>query len=95
MTGSILEALGTVAGTLVEVLLTTHIVLKVDGIVALVHASHVKPADASLPGDSCCTHVPVRQTWTVVSTGTGDEVVSLTASKPFNTRWPNLTFDLC
>lgn len=75
-------------------LLTTQKDLSVDCIAAPVHASHVKPADASLPGDSCCPHVLVCQTWTVVSTGTGDEVSSMTASKPLDTWWPDLTFDL-
>lgn len=77
------------------VLLTTSTVLQADGIAALVHASHMKPTDAPLPRDSCCPHVPLRQTWTVVSTQTGDKVTFLMASKPLNTWWPNLTFDLC
>lgn len=51
----------------------------------------MKPADTLLPGNPHCPHVPLFQTWTVVFTGTGDEVTSLTP----NTWWPNLTSDLC
>ena len=35
------------------VLLATPTALKVDGITAWVHASHVKPADTPLPGHPC------------------------------------------
>ena len=66
-------------------------VLEVDGIEAWLQVSHVKPADTLHPGSPHCPHVPLFQTWTVVFTGTGDEVTSLTP----NTWWPNLTSDLC
>lgn len=55
----------------------------------------MKPADAPLPRDPCCSHMLIYQTWTVVSTGSEDEVVSLTASKHLNISWHDLTFDLC
>jgi hypothetical protein len=37
----------------------------------------------------------IKPGWTVVSIGSGDEVASLMASKPLNTWWSNISFDLC
>lgn len=64
------------------------------------HSALVMPAWCYLwtlvPSSTLCSpHVPVHQTWTVVSAGTRDKVASLTASKPLNTWWPDLSFDLC